>query len=191
MNQFKRCICHNDLKALVVQGEATAEELADAWMNLFYEYCDLVEATETMHRALLQYEIELYSKHNILIAEWVKLLTVQHLPGVAEAIKTLGFDVELNPNNTDQYQSDLKRVLAELAYHKIKLRINEAELKFIIENQSTIEDVVDDKYFKTIFFRINNYAKREAINGMTTVEDYCVALKDYVEYCKLVNPKKH
>lgn len=191
MNQFKACLCRNDLKALVAEGEATAEQLAEAWTTLFYEYCDLTEATEVVHRALLKFEIDLYSKHNIMVAEWVKMLQLSYLPGIADAIKTLGFEVALDPDNPDQYQADLKRVTAELAFHKVKLRVKEAEYKFMMDNQSTIEEVVDEKYFSTIFFRINNYAKREAVNGMTTVEDYCVALKDYVEYVKAVNPKKY
>lgn len=186
MKQFKACMCHSDLQQLVVSGTPTAEQLAEAWATLFYEYCDLVEATETIYRAMLFHEIEIYKKHNILVAEWVKIMQLQYSPTIAAAVKEIGFDYDLDPTDPEQYQSELTRILSELAYHRMQLKIKEAEYANIVANQST-HDSVDEKYFSTIFFRINNYAKREAVNGLTTVEDYCAALKDYVAYCKLNN----
>lgn len=188
MKQFKACICHSDLQQLVVSGQPKAEEIAEAWASLFYEYCDLIEATETIYKAMLAHEIQIYKKHNTLAAEWVKIMQLEYTPALAAAIKELGFDYDLDPTDAAEYQSQLLRINNELSFHRMTVKMKEAEYAAILENQST-HDTIDEKYFSTIFFRINNYAKREAVNGLTTVEDYCAALKDYVAYCKLNNPQ--
>ena len=186
MKQFKQCICHSNFSVLVVQGTAGPVELAEAWATLFYEYCDLIEATEVLYRTRLMAEIACYKRRNDLVMNWTKLLAVQYFPNVAAAIKILGFEFELNPEDPEQYQADLSRIQSEINYSKLLVRIKEVEYASIIENIST-QDSVEEKYFRTIFFRINNYAKREAVNDMTSVEDYCAALKDYVDYCTALN----
>lgn len=179
MDQFIACMCHSNLDVLVVQGEATAEQKAEAWANLFYEYCDLAESHETKYRARLIAEITLDKKRNEIVQEWVNILSVTYSEKIAECIRTVGYDFELKPEDPAQYLADLTRISAELSTSRLHVRIKEAELNAIIENQST-HDSVEEKYFSTIIFRINNYAKREAVNGQTTVQNYCAALRDFV-----------
>lgn len=179
MAQFIACLCHNDLGQLVVQGEASAEDLAEAWTNLFFQYCDEVEAHETIYRARLIAEITLCKQRNNIITDWIKILELHHIETLTEGIKSMGYDYEFNPNDAEQYAADLKRLQSEINFSKLQVRIKEAELSAILENQSS-KDSVDEKYFSTIFFRINNYAKREAVNGQTTVQNYCAALRDFV-----------
>ena len=179
MDKFIACMCHNNLSVLVVEGEAQAEQLAEAWTELFYEYCDQAEASETLYRTKLISEITLLKQRNMIVMDWVRLLHVNYFESIAEALKTLGYDFEFNPQDPIQYEADLNRVKHEINFSKLQVRIKEAEYESILENQST-KDSVDEKYFSTIFFRINNYAKREAVNGQTTVQNYCAALRDFV-----------
>jgi hypothetical protein len=79
--------------------------------------------------------------------------------------------------------NDLTRIGHELSTARLHVRIKEAELSAILESQST-QDSIGDRYFATMYFRINNYAKREAVNGQTFVQDYCAALRDFVSYNK-------
>lgn len=186
MNQFIACICYSDLSKLVVEGEATAEQIAESWANIFYEYCDRIDAVETRYRVRLVAEISFEKKKNELVNNWIKILELSYSEKIVNALHILDFDFELNPEDPEQYYSDLKTIQAQLNLSKLHVRIKEAEYAAIQENQSTTE-IVDETYFKKMFFRINNYAKREAVNGMTTVEDYCVALKDYVDF--VINAK--
>ena len=179
MDNFIACMCKDDLSVLVAEGEANVEELAEAWTNLFYEYCDEAEASETLYRTKLISEITLLKQRNMLVSDWIKLLHLQYFKSLADGLRTLGYDFELNPEDPKQYTADLTRITHEVNFSKLQLRIKEAEYEAILENQST-KDSVDEKYFSTIFFRINNYAKREAVNGQTTVQNYCAALRDFV-----------
>ncbi len=179
MDKFIACMCHSNLSVLVAEGEATAEQLAEAWTNLFYEYCDQAEASETLYRTKLLSEITLLKQRNLLVTGWVSLLRINYFESIAEALRTLDYDFQLNPQDPIQYEADLNRITHEINFSKLQIRIKEAEYESILENQST-KDSVDEKYFSTIFFRINNYAKREAVNGQTTVQNYCAALRDFV-----------
>lgn len=179
MDKFIACMCKDDLSVLVAEGEATAEQLAEAWINLFYDYCDEAEASETIYRTKLITEITLLKQRNNLVLGWVKILQLQYIQSLADGLRTLGYDFEMNPQDPEQYEADLKRITHEVNFSKLQVRIKEAEHESILENQST-KDSVDEKYFSTIFFRINNYAKREAVNGQTTVQNYCAALRDFV-----------
>lgn len=172
-------MCHSNLSVLVVEGEANAEQLAEAWTILFYEYCDQAEASETIYRTKLISEITLLKNRNMLVMDWVRLLRLNYFESLADGLRTLGYDFELNPQDPLQYEADLNRITHEINFSKLQIRIKEAEYESILENQST-KDSVDEKYFSTIFFRINNYAKREAVNGQTTVQNYCAALRDFV-----------
>lgn len=181
MERFISCLCDSDLQQLVISGNPSPMEIAEAWTNLFYEYCELIEATETKYRSRLSAEIGLEKRKLEFVTHWVKILEVTFMPGVADAIRHLEYDYTLDPTDPVQYRADLTRINAELATARLHVKIKEAEYTAILENQST-QGTVDRKYFSTIFFRINNYAKREAVNGQTTVEAYCAALRDYVSY---------
>jgi hypothetical protein len=184
MDQFKACICDHNYKALVLSGKFSAEEMAAAWECLFYEYCDLTDAQETKYRIRLISYIK-NNKRKIALAEgWVKIISVFFIPQFALALQTIGFEFALDPSDEKQFAADLFRIKAEIASMKLKLRIKEVELEVIMEKKPAAHSF-DKKYFSTIFFRINNYAKREAVNGLTIVANYCAALKDYLSYVEL------
>lgn len=178
MNQFIACLCRNDLKTLCVEGIPDAEDLFIAWHQLFFEYCELSGAAETKYRVLLRTEIALLEKQNMIVQGWLDYLSVGYDPQVVEAIQYLDYPFEFNPEDEELYLHELKTFQQHLIMERLQIKIKKQELKAIEEAQSgTVE--MDEKYFKTIFFRINNYAKREAVNGLTTVEDYCIALKEF------------
>lgn len=181
MNQFMDCLCDANLQSLVASGSPKFEDMCAAWATVFYEYCDLVEATETKYRVKLKAKVQMEKVRLSLADGWIKILSVFYVPVIAENLKEIGFDYDFNPADERGFAYDIAKVKAEIISGKFNLRVKEAELEHINETNST-KSSVDRKYFATIFFRINNYAKREAVNGLTMVADYCAALKDYVAY---------
>ena len=181
MGQFIKCF-EGDLSGLIVDGKPTELQLANAWETLFLQYCDKVEAREVTYRIRLKSEVSLLTKKVEFGKIWVKLLSIIHSPELIKALKVIGFDdFELNPEEPQQFKADLMRIKAELSMLSFTLKVKSAELQ-AIEEDSHSGDKADRAYFAKIFFKINNYAKREAVNMMTTVEDYCVALRDFVDY---------
>jgi hypothetical protein len=178
MGQFIACLCDDDLSQLVVSGTASPIELAEAWSSLFLEYCELAEDSETKYRVMLEVQLTVDKKKEELGQAWVNMLKKKHSENLAEALRIIGFDFELNPNDPEQYQADLKRINGELGFIRLSIQVRQAEFDAVKNKQST-KDTVDHKYFATIFFAINNYARREAVNKQTTVEDYCAALRAF------------
>lgn len=181
MNQFRACIERSELSALVIQGEATAEQIAEAWTNIFYEYCDLIGATETRYRIKLAAEINFEKKKNECVGSWLKILELCYSEKIVNALRILDIDNDLNPDDPEQYLADIKQIQGELNFNRLLVRIKEAEYKSIQDEQSTNESI-DDSYFDKMFFRINNYARRDAVNGLTFVKDYCIALREYYDH---------
>jgi hypothetical protein len=189
MKQFIGCICDNDLRQLVTDGEASAEQIAEAWASLFLEYCDLANHTEVRYKLRLEMEVS-YLKSFITFTEsCIEYLKVadearHNMPnvkiqGFIDGLHAAGWEHDLNPSDRDQYLKDLLRIEAELRPHKLRLVAKQSELDEI-KKGSIENEAVERKYFTTIFTRINNYCKREAVNMQTTVEMYCAALRDYV-----------
>lgn len=180
MKQFIACMCDNDLSHLDVHGNASAEQKAEAWANLFYEYCDIVEEKETRYRARLIGEITLNKRRNELVQGWTNILEQCYSETLANCIRTVGFDVDLNPNDIEAYKHDIERLHAEVASSRLDVRVKEAELSAILDSQSTHESV-ERKYFEQIFQAINNYRKWNVVDEQSTVLKYCVALRSYAD----------
>jgi hypothetical protein len=176
MSQFIACLCDDDLSQLIVSGEPTALQIAEAWSNLFFEYCELAEDAETTYRVRLESQLNLDKVKEEHGKEWAKMLEKRYSPKLAEALRMIGFDYELNPDDPEQYKADIHRIKGECGFLRLTIQLKQAEWEALMQKQST-QDSVDRKYFSTIFFAINNYAKREAVNLQSTVENYCAGLR--------------
>lgn len=188
MEIFMECICENNLRALIVTGDPAPVQLGEAWMKLFYEYCDLVDQPEVKYRAKLYAEIELLDRKIQYADTWAKILQFYFTPVFVSGLKYLGFDYELNPDDPAQYKNDLARIVAELRALKLKLKVKKQEYEFIEKNRSTTEEVISKKYFHEIFDKINDLKNREAITEKSTVMQYAIALSrlaDAAESIKL------
>lgn len=189
MKQFIACICDSDFNQLLIEGEATAEQLAEAWASLFLEYCDLAEHTEVRYKIRLQAETILFKAKIDTAESCIEYLRTANncrinipnvrIAGFIKCLQDLGFEKDFDFTDEKQFVKDLDRVAAELIPIKIRYEIKKQELESISEGSATNEQV-ERKYFTTVFTRINNYCKREAVNMQTTVEMYCAALRDYV-----------
>ena len=177
MDKFIKCICDNDLSQLITEGAAEAEQLAQAWTTLFLEYCDLAEAHEARYKIILEGKIFLYTRKNDICQSWITLITYRPSTEITKALQMF-YDYNLDPADEKQYKKDIAQINSELRAERFDIKVKQAEFDNIKQN-STTSDVVDRKYFTTVFTRINNYCKREAVNMQTTVEMYCAALRDF------------
>ena len=179
MGQFRQCLEHNNISALIVEGEPTAEQLAEAWAALFLEYCDLSEAHETTYRVRLYCKIEVYKVKLDICQSWVDLIAIRPSEKINEALRNLDYHFDLDPSNPEQYKADIARINAELRSLRFDIKVMEVEYA-AIQKSPTIDDAVDVKYFSTIYTRINNYYKYNAVNDQTKVEMYCALLREFV-----------
>ena len=179
MGQFRQCLEHNNISALIVEGEPTAEQLAEAWASLFLEYCDLSEAHEATHRVYLHCEIETLKIKLDICQAWVDIISIRPSLKINEALWTVGYEFDLDVTKPEEYKADLARINAELRSLRFDIKVKQAEYS-ALEKSPTEHDTFDVKYFSTIYTRINNYYKYNAVNDQTTVEMYCSLLREFV-----------
>lgn len=178
MEAFMDCVCDNNYSSLIISGLPTADELAQAWADVFYEYTDLVENKDNKYRRLLEAEIKLEKIKIILAAGWVKQLSLYYSDEVASSLRTVGFS--LSEYLSEDYEHDLARINAEIFSMRFNLRVKQAQFESL-EEPKTSNEVVDRKSFFILFDRLNDLKKREAISEKSTVLQFAIALSRYNE----------
>lgn len=181
MEQFMACMCENDLSVLVVEGVPTPEELAEAWAALFYEYCDVVGASEAKYHAKITLHIELLRSQVNMGTGWLKMLQYRHSDNIVKALQNIGFEYDFDPADDVQLAGDIARAYAEIRSLSLDLKAKEMEFEHILKNKKTTDDGVDRKYFYAVFDNINDLKKREAINAQSTVMQFAIALSRIAE----------
>lgn len=181
MKQFMACICDNNLNVLDVNRNASIIEKAEAWSSLISEYSDHIEGAETKFRSKILAEIVRDEKIDEFVTIWVWALGIEYKENIANAIRKLDFEYELNPEDPEQYQHDLARITAELRSLRLDIKFKKAQYSAILESKtpSTTSEDVERKYFEQIFQAINNYRKWNCVNEQSSVLQFCVALKSY------------
>ena len=187
MDKFIDVVCDNDLSALVLEGEATPEQLAAAWTNIWYEYCDLCGNEETALIPKLAYDLKLMQLKYEFASGWVKILSVIYDESIAASLREIGYDYEFSP---DTLASDLARVKAELIFLGVRLKVKKAEFEIISERKPAELEHVERIYFAKIFHAFSAYYKYQWNPKTTTVEQYCMAMRDLSEVSQKNKAKK-
>jgi hypothetical protein len=178
MAQFEDCVCDGNISVLIkTPGDINPADLAKAWLNLFFEYCDLAEQTETKHRIKLETEIAFLERQDEIIQAWTDIISIKYSAAICEALKILGFDYDLDPEDRESYMHDVESIKADLRARRLHLKILKVEYEYI-KNSPTSGETVDRKYFATMYTRINNYYKYNAVNKQTYLDMYCAMLRE-------------
>jgi len=185
MGKFKACICDNNLSVLRVSGAPTPTQLLEAWQTLFLEFCDLTEDKRLKEQLLAPVKLHLDKRFLDITTAWLKIAKVLKSKEICRCLEQV-FPVQFNMEDELAYRGTIAEIQAELIAMGFDIRVREAEMQ-AKTNIDKNKKQIDRKHFATIFFRINNYAKREAVNDQTTVEDYVVALKCYEDYLEQIN----
>lgn len=185
MDRFIACICDNDLSVLA-DGPAKAEELAEAWTNLFYEYCDLSGNSEKNLLQRTANELHLMQVKHECASGWLSILEVTGDEEIAGYMRTIGYDFEF----TDTLAADCKRVRSELSLLKLQIRIKEADFESMSKNQPASSETVERVYFAKVFHAFSAYYKYQWFPETTTVERYCMALRDMTEASERLKNKQ-
>src|SRR5690349_8028649 len=107
--RFIRCICDNDLHQLVIEGEATDDELKEGWQAIYQEYIELSGTAATDHQSTLTAEIaQLFYKHTA-ITEAVELSRKYRYDEIIKMLKNEGYNFQYNHNDPESYHKDLDR----------------------------------------------------------------------------------
>lgn len=104
---FIDCLVYQNYDVLVVEGNATEQDKAAAWDQVWNEYLTLINLPNYKYVTELIRQIALlYLKLNIV--EWnVKALQNGYYPDCVKALKDVGLNYKFDPEDPLQYAADL------------------------------------------------------------------------------------
>lgn len=177
---FLKCYVQKDLTALIIEGKATGDQLAQAWASIYYEYIDLSESTESKFVYSLQKEITLLSDEIRNVETCIFYLSSEMLPYHAqqEDLKKVlkGYNYKLSAEHTDQ---QLMGIIGRLAPKKTQLESRIKELENY--TSSTSEETPTYKQFEKILLRLSKHQGYSIRSKDITVTQYALLLNDYIK----------
>ncbi|CAB4126483.1 hypothetical protein UFOVP74_37 [uncultured Caudovirales phage] len=178
-----------DYTRLIVSGEPTGEELADAWVKIYSKYLRLINrqeseryCRETSDAESLKMKImdvqRLVTAAEIMLngnmAQW---LNDGYVSALIECLQAWGFDID------ELTEKSLKRVEMQLKADEVQLKMLEAEDKSLTPALSKGEgDSIREDYLQMLI-QIEDHVKIRFRPEDTNVFEFAVRYGQYREYC--------
>lgn len=191
LDLFKRCLFQGDLSALIISGNPSIEDLAEAWGNIYAEYLDLNNDNETLYILLLQCEIAKLTNDLVEIDTALRFLSTALLPGMAMAyrpelvdvLKSHEFDYPFNINNREEFQQNIREVDSRLSPLRLRLEMSSKEYADYIASKG--DQSIDFNYFDKMLSRIARFRHVSVIRASEiTVKEFVLMVQDYLDYYK-------
>lgn len=195
LDRFITCICDDDLTALVKNADdfdrVKPEELILCWNDLFLDYIDLSQDSQTRYKITLKRDIAIFDARVAQIESSLTILgTPLFVKRVADHVQGIkGFeDIELDPADMDKYFADLQLIYNRSRELHIDSELKKIELEELLKSEELQASKKSDRAtFLNILSHIATYRKVAVIRtGELTVEEFCAAFTEYLDYCNAV-----
>lgn len=179
--KFVDVVVDNNLMALTKAGFPDINDLKHAWQFIISEYSDAIADAHNKLYFQLKRDLTIMAITKSQVENLVKLLSVFKYKKLEAELNNL-----LNTKFTfsdDTREKDLKRCLAMLKGHEIKMEIKEQNLRALDKNHEDTFKKPDREYFQGVLITLSDHAKYPITDGITTYE-YCERLKRFIAYCE-------
>jgi len=180
--RFIRCICDDDLKQLIIEGDATDDELKEVWQAIYQEYIELSGTTATDYQTTITAEIsQLFFKHTAIV-EAVELSRKYRYDEIIAMLKKEGYNFQFNHNDLPSYHKDLDRVLNRAKTLLVQREQKEAQLARLQEGQKG--DRITRVHFDNRLNALSIHYKHHINEHEITVSRYVGLLNQYFKDCE-------
>lgn len=199
MDLLMRAICEGDLRALIIAGEPTAEDLFDAWSDLFNDFLDGLGDNQHKYRQSLESDIGILDS-NLQVCELCLghiqpgIVILSRLPQFIAHLRDLGFtDHKFDTDDLYSYKKDLEDIFYRSREWKIDLQLKIIELNELMDSLSKEpEKKADRKFFLNILSHIATYKKVAVIHtSEISGEEFCSMFSEYMEHNKAVKRSRN
>lgn len=188
LSVFIECLVEGNLKALIISGEPTSEQLAMAWAELFSEFTDLNADNEQMYVLTLQGEITLIHEEIAEVEGVLYFLSPEMLPfsitmkdELLNVLHKYDYPHEIDVSEPG-YVEQLEIIANRLCPIKLKLQMKMRELSEY--NQEKKNDSIDKQYFSRMLVRLSKFQGFNIRAKDITVEEFVMICKEYNSYYK-------
>jgi hypothetical protein len=172
---------------MLIDGEASKEELEQAWAKIYDEYLDLTSKDGGNDFLFLFNEYEaLFYKHTV-IEKCVEILRWWHDERLVDILKKAGYNFPFNHNDTERYLKDLDRVLARSKKLLLDMEVRRGQLDAIQKANAGVK--IDRNYFDTVLVALSKFSQYHIDEEKTTVGRYINLLNMYINHCRQLTTK--
>jgi hypothetical protein len=191
MPAFLDALCDDNLQSLIIEGTATTEQLAHAWVLLLSEYYELKgDGVNGNEQISLSRDISKLNNHLYILDKCVQYLLERYSESIADSVRKLGYPFRPASTEPLEYLSDLNIVVQKSKTKFIQLK------QLIKQLEDKLQDAGQEKPKREEFeISILYY---EEMQGATydiehlTVSKYVMLEKKYtqkIEQLKMLHAK--
>lgn len=188
LSRFIDCYVDNDLRALIITGDATEEELASLWQDIADQYNEASAGLEQQYYLSLNADVVKLQIKSHAIMMIVGILKQGYVKKFADYLNILcSKKYTWDINNREQYDQQLDSCLAKTAFLQLQLTEKQNSLKGFIKDEDAKPTRAD---FQKTLITLSDFAGRELDENVITVFSYCERLKRYIDHIENMRLKK-
>lgn len=182
LDRFINILIDDDLKQLIITGEPPMHILAQAWIDIYFEYYDTQSSIDGKYKLQLLKEIALLECALLKIETILHCLSYTYSPELHAELVGIGYECELDPHNIESYRESLQGVKNRSREIRIDIKLKQAELE-TLQEAAEKEKKVERSYFTNHLSRIATYKKVAVIKPKDiTVAEFSAMCTEYLDY---------
>lgn len=144
LESFLDCLLNRNLRRLLKYGDAQDHHLAEAWEQVYTEYCDLTGSTQykTIRTVRNDYQ-NLHAKREAIRCALI-VLAQRYSEKMVRLIRDYGYNYAFNWEDPASYRKDMEVMTARLKALDIPLGIKKQEYERLITGYESREVTVND-----------------------------------------------
>jgi hypothetical protein len=186
LSKFKQASVNNDMRALIIEGEPTSQQLADAWAKISMDYADASGDAKHLQFLKAMVEITQLSVKLQVIEDMIELLGNIYYPAYAERLnKMLRTAYKFDHTDRPQYTKELKACFMRSRGLKINLDLKVIEfeaLKKKREKEGEGNKKPTMEYFDSYLVTLSNHVQYHLSDNITTFE-FCERVRRHKKDC--------
>ena len=121
LKPFIQAYCNKDFTGLIISGVPTAEQIAEAWEEILFEYSTLIKNDNTDYFFTVTKQISLLQWHINFVNHATFVLHYRHEPEIIEGLRKLGYSIK-SAFGTEEYHDRLNMIvsLCKTRYHDLE-----------------------------------------------------------------------
>lgn len=182
LSVFIRCLCDNDLSAMLIDGEAAGDVLSEAWQNIYNEYLDLTAKNGNNEVLTLLQEFDSFFYKHAVIENTVTILRLYYEQDLINILKGYGYHFQFNPEDPEKYHKDLDSVMQRSKRMILEMEIRRKQIESL--QKANLGAVINRQYFDEILVTLSKFSGYHVNEDLVTVSRYCAILNLYISHCK-------
>jgi hypothetical protein len=185
LDRFIECYCNDNLSKLVKFGEPTAEELQEAWDEIFTQYIEIIGGEEVQDKLKLIRDMNFLSMKVERIGALLDVLSVAPTEGLFEQLFAFGYNLPKMPYNEDSIKALSKIITAHMKRDVVEVQILSDRLK----KETGEQKRQTESDFYALIVEISDMFKVVLKESETSVMAFAMYINKYKQKAEAINRK--